>query len=72
MKTSLPFAAMAVMAIAACNKIAPAAGYYTRSEGEETPRHFACFHMTVERSPDGVPRIASETPSFPIPPPAAK
>jgi uncharacterized protein len=44
------------------------AGYYTRGEGEEAPHHFAYFHMTVERSPDGVPRIASETPSFPIPP----
>lgn len=43
------------------------AGYYTRGEGE-TPHHFAYFHMTVERSPAGIPLIASETPSFPIPP----
>lgn len=43
------------------------AGYYTRDDGE-TPHHFAYFHMNVERLPDGGLRIASETPSFPIPP----
>jgi predicted TIM-barrel fold metal-dependent hydrolase len=43
------------------------AGYYTRGEGAEA-EYIGNFHMTVERTPDGVPLIASETPSFPIPP----
>jgi predicted TIM-barrel fold metal-dependent hydrolase len=43
------------------------AGYYTRVEGDSL-HHFAYFHMTVERSPDGRLRIASEAPSFSIPP----
>jgi uncharacterized protein len=42
------------------------AGYYTRGD-KETPHHFSYFHMTVERTPSGL-LIASETPSFPIPP----
>ena len=43
------------------------AGYYTRGEGAKA-EYLGNFHMTVERTPDGVPLIASETPSFPIPP----
>ena len=43
------------------------AGYYTRGEGADA-EYLGNFHMTVERTADGVPRISSETPSFPIPP----
>lgn len=48
--------------------ISSIAGYYTRGKAPNAiPLGY--FHMTVETGPDGVSRIASETPAFPIAPP---
>jgi predicted TIM-barrel fold metal-dependent hydrolase len=40
------------------------AGYFTRGEGEAA-RHFGHFLWMVKKGPDGVWRIAAETPTFP-------
>jgi len=40
------------------------AGYFTRGEGDST-RHFGHFLVSLRKGPDGVWRIAAETPTFP-------
>jgi predicted TIM-barrel fold metal-dependent hydrolase len=42
------------------------AGYFTRGEGAAT-KHFGHFLMSVKKGPDGMWRIAAETPTFPGP-----